>query len=464
MTQQPRSRLIRVLSRLGVDRAVFFAAAARIWQLPAGVVTLLLVARYFTPETQGYYYTFSRLLGFQIVADLGFLWVIVHVASHEWSKLELDHRGRLRGEPATAERLADLIRRARNWFALAGVGFVVVAGLLGVLFFRAQPEAASTDIAWLGPWLCAVGLVGAGLVLSPFIAVLEGCNQVHAVYRLRLVQAVVGNLVVWPAILLGANLWVVVAAGAVQLAAEAWLVLVRFRPMWRSLPRLTKQRIRWSQEVWPLQWRLAAQSVMHYVAFCLFTPIIFHYHGSALAGRMGMTWTVLTALQMAAFSWIRTRASRFGMLVARKDYGQLDRTFRRSAEISTLVLAAALGAFCAALWGLNSIDYPLAQDLAGRLLSPIETLVFAATVLLSHLPQCFGVYLRAHKRDPLIWLWLPANAAVGLSAWWLGSRYGVFALGLGFLAITGLVTLPGTAWIWARCRVKWHAATDCQTA
>jgi hypothetical protein len=60
-----------------MDRAVGFGMMARVWGLLAGPVTMFLVASRFSPDQQGYYYTFSILLALQIFFDMGLLFVIL---------------------------------------------------------------------------------------------------------------------------------------------------------------------------------------------------------------------------------------------------------------------------------------------------------------------------------------------------------------------------------------------------
>jgi hypothetical protein len=56
---------------VGIDRAIAYSILARVWSSSAGIVTVLLIARFLTPAEQGYYYTFSSLVALQIVFELG---------------------------------------------------------------------------------------------------------------------------------------------------------------------------------------------------------------------------------------------------------------------------------------------------------------------------------------------------------------------------------------------------------
>src|ERR1700758_2899807 len=74
---------------LGLDRAVGFTVLARFWGSTAGLVTVLLIARFLSPGEQGYYYTFGSLVALQIVFELGFSFVILQLASHERASLSI---------------------------------------------------------------------------------------------------------------------------------------------------------------------------------------------------------------------------------------------------------------------------------------------------------------------------------------------------------------------------------------
>ena len=89
--------LKRLLWFLEIDRAVIFGLLAKLRSICAGLVTVILIAIHFTPELQGYFYTFATILALQIFVELGLGTVIIQFASHEWSKLKLDKFGHIMG-------------------------------------------------------------------------------------------------------------------------------------------------------------------------------------------------------------------------------------------------------------------------------------------------------------------------------------------------------------------------------
>jgi len=449
-----------MLNRMEVDQAVFYAIAARIWQFVAGPVTMLMIAFYFTAEVQGYFYTFASLLALQSFFDLGLSTVIIYVASHEWSGLKLSDTGEIDGDETSIARLTNMVQWISKFYRIASILFIVFVGLAGLYFFSQKP---SVGVEWQSPWFLLVLLTGFSLWALSQIAVLEGCNQIATVNRYRVVQAITGNLVVWACIYFGAELWTAVAIAAVKLFWEFYLIYGRFRRFFQSLRSKAKtSSLSWKEEIWPLQWRAAVQGVLMYFSFSLFTPVMFHYHGPESAGQMGMTWTILAALQAIAIAWVQTRTPQFGMLIAKSDYNELDRVFFRVMKVSVSVIligAVVIGAGVLFLNLPNLIDaetmknFPeivskIMSRLSERMLAPLPTAFFLIAIVLQHIARCRGIYVRAHKKDPFLPVSVAFHISTGLAVWLAGWQYGALGAAAAFLITVGFVFLPYHSVIW----------------
>lgn len=445
-----RENLRPLLSRLEIDRAVVFLLLTRAWQMLAGPVTILLIARYFSPEMQGFYYTFASLLALQSFVELGFNLVIINVASHEWSLLKLDSNNRIEGDPQALSRLVSLGRLIFKWYAAASLIFIVGVGSIGYLFFN---QAANTGVQWQAPWITLVILTGLLLWALPFNALLEGCNQVTAITRLRLNQVVLESLALWTTMIVGLGLWMVVIAAAVKLIRDLYLILIQYRHFFQPfLKPPTGARIYWKTEIWPMQWRIGLQGLVNYFGFSLFTPVMFQYHGTVLAGQMGMTWQIIFALQAVAGAWLHTKVPRFGMLIAQKDYPALDRFWLRTSLVSLAVIICGSGSVWLLIYVLNLFQVPLAQ----RMLPPLATGLFFLATIFNQVIQCLAVYLRAHKREPLVVMGVVTGLLFGLCVLGLGSRFGATGAAIAYLLVTALIAVPWIIYIWMRARVEWH--------
>jgi hypothetical protein len=213
--------------------------------------------------------------------------------------------------------------------------------------------------------------------------------------------------------------------------------------------------VSWRREIWPFQWRIAISWLCGYFIFQLFNPVLFAYRGATEAGRMGMSLTVASALSSVAISWMSTKASPFGTLVARHEYGTLDRLFFRTLWQSALLLAA--GAVVLLL-GLAVVAQRFPY-LAVRVLPlPVFGLLLA-TVFCNHIYISEALYLRAHKREPF----LPFSIAIGIltacGTLFMGKFWGAQGVILGYFCTSGIFGLAFGTYIFITKRRQWHKAS-----
>jgi hypothetical protein len=452
-----RRWLIVQLDRIGVDAPVFFSVIARAWQLLTGPVTVTLMALFFTPEMRGYFYTFGSVLALQVFFELSLHIVLINVVSHEWVNLSIDDSGELTGDEAAQSRIASLLKTSMKWYAAAAILFVVLCGPGGACWLA----LGSLPLAeWVAPWSLLIVLTGGLLAAQPLTAILEGCDQLTTVNQYRFRQAVFGTLVVWSIIGFGLGLWAAAGSAAVRLGWELHLVGVRYRHFFRSIFRKAVSAvIDWEAEVWPLQWRLAIQGVATFGTLQMLTPVIWGTSGDAEAGRMGMTWTVLIALQAAASAWVDTRRPKFGQLVASGSFDELNALFFRCTSLSVAMLATGLVAFCGVLAALPYVDWPIANQLSVAFVSPQSAAVLSLGILVFQIPNCQTIYVRAHKREPFLIPSLIVSACIATSVTVLGIKYGIAGAAIAWTACICVVQLPLWTTIWRTAHREWHKDT-----
>ncbi|MBI5933623.1 MAG: hypothetical protein HY867_07925 [Chloroflexi bacterium] len=445
-----KSDLISILQKAEVDRAVFYGVSARVWGVVSGPVTALLIATKFSPEVQGYYFTFANLLALQIFVELGLGVVIVQFASHEWSKLRLSQQGEITGDPEALSKLSSLATVALKWFLVGGLIVVLGLGFGGHLFFSRSP---ASDVNWVSPWFLLCALTGVNIFLIPIWSLLEGCNQVSDLYFFRLWQGLSFSFSAWIAIYFGANLWVASISTVVTLVCAALFIKRKYWNFLKSLlaSRPGGTRLDWRKDILPMQWRFALSSISGYFVFSFFTPVLFHYHGPLVAGQFGMTWSVVGFIGSISSAWIAPKIPQFGMMIARKEYDLLDNLFWRLTKVVVAVtfLLSICCWFC--IYLINVLNYSIAERFLP--LIPTAILLLAQTLITISTP--FSSYLRAHKKEPLLLVSVVSGIMTGLLTLFLGKYYAASGAAAGYLSVCMMV-LPSVIIIWHRSRKAWH--------
>lgn len=436
---------------LGVDRAVGFTVLARVWASSAGIVTVALIARFLSPAEQGYYYTFGSLVALQIVFELGFSFVILQLASHERSCLRISDDYEITGDPIAHARLASVLQKSVRWYS---VGAVLVAATLvpSGFYFFAMHQHGDT-VSWHLAWYFDAIMAALNFQIDPILSFLEGSGYVSAVARLRFMQSIAGSLLAWAALASGHGLF----APSMMLFGMAscslvWLCSKRkllFGLLWYDTG---SNRIRWGEEVWPFQWRIAVSWASGYFLFSLFNPVLFAYRGAIEAGQMGMSLSLVNAIQAIAVSWVSTKSAPFGGLIAGKKYRELDETFSRALRQSFAVaIAGALAAWLGCIY-INLHHFRFAQ----RLLPPTSLGFLMIYMVVNIIIFAQAYYLRAHKQEVFFLNSLVGAVAVALSTFVVGRSYGA----AGIVLSCCILNFGGLIWAtykFRKYRILWHA-------
>jgi len=451
---QHRRNWKRAHQWLGIDRAIGFTVLARGWASAAGLVTVALIARFLSPAEQGYYYTFGSLIALQIVFELGFSLVILQMASHERAHLTIGLEGGISGDVAAHARLASVFQKTVRWYSGAAFFLAVFLVTAGSHFFSTHQHVGD-NVAWRIPWYAAAIAATFTFQLDPLLSFLEGCGFVANVARLRLTQAVTGSSLAWLVLATHHGLFApaMVIAGNASVAS-IWL----FRRRRLLLPLLRHEvgehRIEWMKEVWPFQWRIAVSWLCGYFIFQLYNPTLFAFRGAVEAGQMGMSLSISSALLTIAVSWINTKASPFGAMIARKEYSQLDDVFFRAVKQGLVVCIAGILTVWFADVYLNWAHVPLAH----RVLDPVTFAMVLMIAPLNVIVFAQATYLRAHKQEKFLLNSVLGAVLIGLSTYFLGKNFGAFGVALGTLAIGLFIGLPWATYIFFKYRRIWHAA------
>jgi len=445
---QPFQMLLdSIRHRLGLDRAVIFTILARGWASGSGLITVVLIARLLSPAEQGYYYTYASLIALQLVFELGFSQVVMQLASHERAHLAIEPDGSIKGDRVTHARLSSILQLSVRWYGIGSICF-------GLILIPAGHQHIGEVVSWRGPWIAAATAAVFAFQLDPLYSFFEGCGFVSNIAHMRWIQAIVGSLLAWTALVTHHGLYApaMVIAGQVLVGA-IWLSIRRGLLLSLLTHKAGDGRVSWQNEIWPFQWRIAISWISGYFVYQTFNPILFAFRGPVAAGQMGMSMSFANSLMAIAGAWVSTKAAPFGALIAQRKYQHLDTVFFRTLRQSTLV--AGLGAMV--VWAATTFLYSTHGRYAHKLLSPLPFALLLIAAILNHIFAFIAIYLRAHKQEKLFQLSLAIAIAVLLSNSFFAKTSGALGMVAGYLVILALLGLGGGTLIFNKYRRLWHA-------
>lgn len=457
-TAPPGNSRFYVLARaalrpLGIDRPIAYTLIGRGWNVLAGLLNIAFIARYLRPEEQGFYYTLWSMLALYTFLELGLTFVLTQFASHEKAQLEWTSPSTLSGSASAEIRLAALAKRALLWYGVAAGIFLVLVLPAGLYFFSLN-SASSAHVSWRGPWIWSVGATVINICMTPFFAILEGCGKISELALLRTSQNIASNSAVWITLFLRGGLFAVAAFPTTYCVVGLIWLVASYRGFFRTLLQtdVSKAPFRWGTEVWPFQWRMAVSSASNYIVFQFLVPVMFASQGPVTAGQMGMSLSLCNALLNGAMSWMTTKISPFGVLVAKRQWAAFDALFFRTLRQSMVVLLAGSIVLSVGVTVLHSFHYPISRRLLAA--SPFAALLLST--IMTHAVFCEAQYLRTHKTEPFLSLSVISALVTGVSTLIVAKPFGALGVSVGYLVCSSVSLILGTN-IFIKKRRLWHA-------
>lgn len=383
----------RLLRFCGIDSHVLNTLILRSWGIFAGAGTIILIPQTITITEQGYFYTFVSILAIQIFFELGLNQVIIQLVSHEAAYLQIKN-GKIIGDPEKAAKLTGLVGLLREWYLYASFTFFIVASLLGWFFFNYRNHGIGINY-WGTAWCLVVLFTSINLYLSPKLALVEGTGAIGEIARLRLIQSIIGNILLWLMLLNDFGLFSTLAIPlSTTIGTYLWL---RFKASWITAAKKNSY-ISWRHDVFPLQWRIGVSWASGYILFQLFTPIIFSTHGPVEAGRLGLSISIFTAITSVGISWITANTPKFTMYISRGEHKNLNMLFLTTSLQSTIFTSLLSIVIIIVFKYLKMMGL----ELANRVVD-IDTMYWMG---LSSVVNCFifscATYMRAHREEPML--------------------------------------------------------------
>lgn len=419
----------------GIDSHIGATIIFRLWTVISGAGLLLLMPLYLTSSEQGYYFTFSSIIGLQVFFELGFNYVLTQVVAHEMRGIKIDKNGMLAGDLRNLQRLTSLCILIRKWYMFLAITYFMIVFSLGYSFFSLNDELEPNE--WLYAWAILVFSTAINLYISPFLAILEGMGFVSKIAYIRLLQSLIGYFLL---ILLFNLNFGLLSIPAISLTAAFFSSSWIYKKHRNTFKRNTISRensISWRREIFPFQWKIALSWVSGYFIFQLFTPMIFTHQGAIEAGKIGVTLAIFSAILSISMSWISAKAPVLAKLVAEGKRNELNILFIMLLKKSGFVNFCLLTSFILVISLFKTLNFKLVE----RISEPNILLCLLGISIINHLIYSMSIYMRCHKKEPMLSNSL-CTAIISIPAVFFLSKINVVSTMLGYLSVGLFVSLP----------------------
>lgn len=308
-----------------------------------GPITMVLMIKYLSPEEQGFFYSFGGVVGIQVFLEAGFAQSITQFTSKEFANLKFDANGKLIGDPVSLSRLRSVFHQANRYYlAMAAVLFVALAAG-GYFFFSSKPDYG---VPWEIPWFVITICASLVFLLTPYWAMLEGCNLVAETATFRLFSTLGGFLTTAICLLLDLGIYVAMYTSLVMLVLPvAYLSIRRKALIGQILGKPGDHQVSWRKEIWGFQWRIALTWMSRYFLESGIAPLAFQLSGPILAGKIGMTFQIVRMLGGIANTWTTTKIPQWGIMGVQGRWAELEASWRNAATRNVTFCGLSMLAF-----------------------------------------------------------------------------------------------------------------------
>ena len=338
-----------------------------------------------------------------------------------------------------------------RWFsAVAGLYAIAAIGV----GWKVLSGSGVSHIDWRMPLLLTIGLSAFSLAISPRVYVLEGAGERDFVYRMLLFQAVVGSLTMWAALWFGFKLWAIAAVfsiGALFHFAMAFGARARrlLAPAAGAQPAVLSRQT-WLSHIGPLQWRMAAISVAHYLASQLLYLYVLNYHPAEQAAPLGMTLQVAVAVQALALAWAQTK---FPLISQHQTAGRRESAgtlWRQTTLVSSGLLALGIVGLACGVIALGWLE----RGWEKRFVTAPLILMLGVGYVANHWLALQSFYVLSRGAKPLVVASLLGLLSTAVAVWWGGKTFSVPGVIFAYSLSMACVTLPLHTWAYFKFRAQ----------
>jgi hypothetical protein len=411
-------------------------------QALVSLMTMLFIAKFLSPESQGWYYAFLSLASLYTLADLGLSVALVPYFAVSFSKISLRRPGLLDG--ADSAQLVQRLRQSVDWYVLLAFLYVLILTPFGIWFFGRLP---STQTDWLLPWVAIVFTCAGQLLLLPLMAFIEAAGKVVAITYMRLVQIALSGVACWFLLYENQSLW----AAFIVVFSAVIIPFIWLKSQWPRLLELVQSDIcknfTFKSSINGVQWRIGVSWLCAYLSSQIYSLILMQLDGPIISGRLALSMAIANMVGVLSLSSMAGKVAFVSHDAARNDISGFRAKFRADMSFYGGIYALGILSVLAVYWFIQDTTY------TERVLPLWQIMGLMGFMFVVNLLNLFSSYVRSYLREPFMRVNL-IGTLLTLPLAYLGAVYFSSAgIVIVLAGVALVVTLPLAIVVW-RSEIK----------
>lgn len=430
---------------------LLFTTINQLWRIISGPLILIFIPLFLSPETQGYWFTFSSISALAIFADLGFTNIVLQFSAHEFAYLTFTNNYTASGSEIHLKKLSSFFKFSVKWALMMSVVTFPLILITGYLIFSKKND----PVSWFLPWIIYVIGSGINFINSSLLAFFEGCNQVAKVQKIKFEIAVINTVIILTMLYSKTGLYAISVAMFLSSMLIFAFIFKTFGNFIYQMLEVSKNFYHsWRKEFLNLFWKYALSFASGYFIFQIYTPLMFNFHGSVYAGKIGITMVLWTTAFTISNIWIYSITPQMNILVSKKEWHILDSLFKKRLVLSILTYVTGSVVFFFIFFFIR--DRILFVDqILNRFMNTIPLICLAFAWLLQVIENALAVYLRAHKKEPLVLVSIIMAIYILITTFLCTKYLPPDYIFIGFLS-SFIISMPWILYIFYKKNKLWH--------
>jgi len=403
----------------------------RSWQAVAGAITLLLLVQNAPLNAMGWYYVLLCLAATYIVFDHGLSGLLTISSASKLVDVDVTQL-HLLSEEKIKEFHSFCFDAAKKYITIS-VMFISLMGPVGFYYLSLSNDAFSY---WPIVWSVLITATATNLLLMPLASILEGCGAIDEVYKIRMLQGFLGSVACWLAIISGHTLWAAVAiALATTVTQSVWLT-IKWGHLIPFFVRRPDHYTGTDHTFNRMERRVGLTSLSSYILSQAIIIAVFQTEGPELAGRMGVSLTIVNMIALLSFSTVTSIVPRLSKAITQQKWYEADRLFNRANRIALLLFTALAILFLA----ITTTKY--SSFLHPKLLSYQNLFLLFGITLCAQYITAMTLKLRCYLSDPLFRVSILTSGLMLLNILLSVSYFGINTLITSLIIVQACIALP----------------------